>query len=236
MKTLTFPDRFGKQAIKLGRKVQSDRDILEEELIKPLKTTSSNAPRPITSADTISENLQQTQTSDQSSLAQIIAYKQKVNEENNRRLHREHLADLAKKANEAEKAFESNIPKVLDSSQYQLPHQHELSATDSDRTNVALVKKPIAGSKEEEEILNDEMSFRARRDRNRDRNRNKGLRSRPTTPTMRAGICKACGNPINNRYLTNTSSLQQVPDATSTFNLQFKYTLNKIDVYYFYLF
>lgn len=88
--------------MKLGKDIRSDHDILEEELIKPLRTKSIETNTTVGSTE---ENLQAAETHDQPSIIQLIKYKQQIHVENDRRVHRQKLAALAKSQRERNPLF-----------------------------------------------------------------------------------------------------------------------------------
>jgi rubrerythrin len=193
----------------MGKNIRSDHDILEEELIKPIKYKSYPSPTDNISTNLISEDLQNTQTYEQPSVPQLIKYKQQIRTENDRRLHREKLAQVAKTQREKEdlslKSKEIQQQKLIDG---------ELQIVPSEKiTSTNLSHKSIVKSKEEEEILNDENVFKSRQNRYRERPRNKLSTPYSNTSYIRGGnmpdfrslmkkpneniICKVCGNAIN---------------------------------------
>ena len=104
LKNLMLANRVGQQVVRLAKNIRSDHDILEEELIQPMKTKEN---LPIKTDDQI-----ETQTHEEPSVKQLIKYKQNIRLENDRRLHREHLASLATAAREKEQISLPNVSKM----------------------------------------------------------------------------------------------------------------------------
>ena len=202
----------------MGKDIRSDHEILEEELIKPTKAKANVSSITNTDVPLTSEDPLHAETHDEPSIKQIIKYKQKIRTENDRRLHREKLAELAKQAYGKEQSLQSDLLTNPD-------EVHELQKSDDNQTlsNIAPVKKvtkssyvPIARSKEEEEILNDENIFQPRRQREKYRNKLSTSQSNTPYPRrqsigdmgstgrredgkfMQSGVCKVCGNIMNN--------------------------------------
>ncbi|CAF2982272.1 unnamed protein product [Rotaria sp. Silwood2] len=228
LKNLVFANRLSQQVVKMGKDIRSDRDILEEELIKPIKTKSTAN----VSINTVSEDLQNAETHDEPSILQLIKYKQQIRIENDRRLHREKLAELAKSEREKEQFSLEISSKPEEISQQQTLSQ----VVPTETTSTKLPYKPIAKSKEEEDILNDENIFQSRKPRYRGRQKNKlmpsltntsYLRGRPTTDfrsSLRKDdgslICKVCGNVLNEQENQSMVHSQQVSSIPITYSLE----------------
>jgi len=202
----------------MGKDIRSDHDILEEEVIKPIKIKSYPSSTDNISSNLISEDLQNAQLYEQPSVPQLIKYKQQIRTENDRRLHREKLAEVAKTQRVKEEDFQSDLSLKSDEFQQQkfIDGDEILSqqVVPSEKTvNTNLTHKPIVKSKEEEEILNDENVFKSRQNRYRERPRNKLSTQYSNTPYTRERnmpdfrslirkpdeniICKVCGNVIH---------------------------------------
>lgn len=178
---------------------------------------------PSTSTDHAPNDPHRPETHEQPTVKQLIEYKRQIRLENDRRAHRQQLADLAKKEREKLHVLQPDLAKPIDLEHHQ---QHKTdggrrasdvaSATDASRS----IKKPIAASKNEEEILNEENIFQPRRHRIRDRQRPKTstvgsdspilrrehagsisaamrTRNQSLNPLAQLGICKVCGNTMN---------------------------------------
>ncbi|CAF2144352.1 unnamed protein product [Rotaria magnacalcarata] len=229
MRNPVFTNRARQQTVKLGKKIQSNRDIIDEELIGPSKRKSNTLSTVNKSTSSVSGDIKNGETPEQPPTLQLIKYKQKIRDENDRRKHREELAALAKQASEKELILQADTS--IKSDQVQQQQKSNLSQMESEKNDVKLMHKPIAKSKREEDILNDEFLFQPRRERNR--NRNRVLRSRSNTPykqtqymgdlssTMRRGdttsmsmtlpgVCKVCGSIINNDENLFKLNTQQV--------------------------
>jgi len=194
----------------MRKDIRSDHDILEEEVIKPIKTKSTidNV-----SMNPLSDDFENTQIQQEPSVPQLIKYKQQIRNENDRRLHRENLADLAKNQREKEQFVRSDLSTEPEEIQQQkLNDNGTLSQVVPDKiqSSTKLSHKPSVKSKEEEQILNDENVFQPTKHR---RQRNKLSISRSNTPYMsgryitdfRSSMrktdenitCKVCGNVIS---------------------------------------
>lgn len=197
LKNLVFANRLSQHAVKLAKDIRSDRDILDEELIQPSKH------KPTTVQPTI-EDGQMSETNDQSSIPQLIEYKQQIHLEHNRRIHRENLANLAKSLREKESFVQSDLSAKSEEIQRQnfeddetpvhvVPTEHQ--------THENASHKHTVGSKAEEDILDDENVFGTRRQRDRGRDRKKFSPSRQVLPILGRLAsnlnCKVCGNRIN---------------------------------------
>lgn len=192
IKNLVFANRLMQQAVKMGKNIRSDHDILNEELIKPIKITSTDNHQP---DHLITENLQDIETHDELSVTQLVKYKQQIHTENLRRIHRENLAELAKQQRNKESFFQST--------QYDEYHLQNIPEEITTTNDMKLSSKPIAKSKEEEDILNDENLFHPQKQRTREKFKKK-LTKTPMQflhdlqlSTQRVNgniICKKCGN------------------------------------------
>jgi rubrerythrin len=179
----------------MRKDIRSDRDILEEEVIKPTKIKSTTN----ISFNSAIDDLQNTQRYDEPSVQHLIQYKQQIRIENDRRLHREKLAELARNQRKNEQYFQSDFSLK--------PEENQQQKLDN---NIKLSHKPIVKSKEEEEILNDENVFQHKQYRYKERQRNKlptsHIHGRYITDfpsSMKKSdqnlICKVCGNVINEK-------------------------------------
>ncbi|CAF0919645.1 unnamed protein product [Rotaria sordida] len=232
IKTLVFANRLGQQVVKMGKDIRSDRDILEEELIKPTKTKSTTLSTANESINTVSEGLQNAETHEEPSVLQLIKYKQQIHIETNRRLHREKLAGLANSQREKEQFFSDISSK---SGEIQQQQQTLSEAVSTDTSSTQLPYKPIVKSKEEE-ILNDENLFQPRKQRYRGRQRNKLMPSLSNTSYIRgrsttdfrsslkrdAGslVCNVCGNVLNDQEHQSIVHSQQVAAMPITHSLE----------------
>ncbi|CAF0991476.1 unnamed protein product [Rotaria magnacalcarata] len=220
---LVFANRLNQQVVRLRKDIRSDRDILEEELIAPTKLKFSTLTIATTNAstDSVPVDLQRAETHDEPSVLQLIKYKQQVRIENDHRLHREKLAELAKSQRNKEQFFHSDASLQPDENhpyqhqQQQGLHEHEIlsQVVPIESSSNRLSHKPFAKSKEEEEILNDENIFQPRKQRLRGRPKQKltttltnTLHARePHTTNFRSTlrkddghlVCKVCGNKLN---------------------------------------
>ena len=224
---LIFANRVGQQAVKLGKDIQTDHDIIEEELIKPseMKTDASTAEPMVTSEDP-----QVAQTHDQPNLVQLVKYKQQLRTENDRRLHRRKLADLALTKRKEEDVLQSEVQTTSDDVEEQIYEQRQKLNLESNEIPMTTDEKSTkigpmgTKSKEEEEMLDDENVFQERKQRTRMRSRRQGnlsdsntprLRENPdiglntlrrlnskSTPIMQFSLCKKCGAIINEIHPT----------------------------------
>lgn len=235
IRNLVFANRLSQNVTKLGKNIQSDHEILEEELIKPSSTKANIASTVHTSGDSIPTDPQQAQTHEEPVTKQLIKYKQQIHIENHRRLHREKLAALAKKEHEKEQFLQPDLQtKPGEIQQQQKSHDDPtLPYAAPETSSTKSIPKPIVKSKEEEDILNDENVFQPGRRRLRDRYRNKLSTSRSNSPygrreyvgnlastmrrgygnsipTMQFGICKVCGSIMNKQGDQTKQYSQQV--------------------------
>ena len=233
MRNLVFANRLSQKAVRLGKDIQSDRDILEEEFIKPSSTTPNTAAIISTSSSSVPTDPQHAQTHEEPTTKQLIKYKQHIHLQNNRRLHREKLAELAKKEHEKEQFLQPDLEtKSGDIQQQQtFPNDFQLPNVAPEKSSTKSIHTPIVKSKEEEDILNDEI-FQPGRRRQREKNRNKLSTSRSNSPygrrelaknltstmrkgygnsapSMQFGVCKVCGSIINNEGDQSKQNAQQ---------------------------
>jgi hypothetical protein len=218
IKNLVFANRLGQQMVKMRKDIRSDHDILEEEVIKPIKRNSKAAATANVSINSASEDLDNTETNEEPSVPQLIKYKQQIHMEHDRRIHQEELAALAKHQRQKEGFIRSDLSaKPEEIQQQQMEEDDEISSQivpTETRTDAKLSHKSGVKSKEEEEILNDENVFQPRKQRDRVRSRNKlSTPHPPNMPYIRGGsigdfrsimrkgdeniICKVCGNIAN---------------------------------------
>lgn len=241
IRNLVVTNRLSQQAVKLGKNIRNDRDILEEELIKPSET-KANIPSIRSNTSVISgpDDQQPSQTHEEPSAKRLVKYKQHIHIEKDRRLHRERLAGLAKQARDKEHTLQPDLSKPSDIQQQQTSNENTSSDVIPETSSSKSIQKPIVRSKEEEEILNDENVFQPRRERHRDRHKDKlstlranspygrkqyvgdlstsmGKGYENSMPTMRFGICKVCGNIMNNEDNQLMRSSQQVSGKFSDY-------------------
>jgi rubrerythrin len=218
----------------MRKDILSDHDILEEEVIKPNQTKAikTNA-----SINFTSEDLQNSQTYEEPSVPQLIKYKQQIRTENDRRLHREKLAELAKYQRNKEQSIRSDLSTK--------PEEIEQEKFDYDQSlSPVIIPKETKNhmkSKEEEDILNDENVFQPRKYRDRVRQRNKLPKPRANTlyipaqqsidvrSTLKRGdeklVCKVCGNPVNGE---DNQSIVYSQDGSGEF-ISYKNDQNKFE-------
>jgi hypothetical protein len=226
----------------MRKDILSDHDILEEEVIKPnqTKVIKTNA-----SIDFTSEDLQNSQTYEEPSVPQLIKYKQQIRTENDRRLHREKLAELAKYQRNKEQSIRSDLSvKPEEIEQQKFDYDQSLSPViipEETKNYMKSSHQPIVKSKEEEDILNDENVFQPKKYRDRVRQRNKLPTPRANTPyipaqqsidvrsTLKRGdeklVCKVCGNPVNGE---DNQSIVYSQDGSGEF-ISYKNDQNKFE-------
>jgi hypothetical protein len=221
---LVFANRLTQQGVKLRKDIQSDHDILEEEVIKPIKTKANISSTTNASSHSVPEDLHQEETHEEPSAKQLIKYKQQIHFENDRRLHQQNLAILAKQARDKEQILQSDLPTKpgeVQQQQQKIDADHTLSHVVTETSSTKSINKPIVKSKEEEDILNEENIFQPGRQRQRERYKNKLSTSYSNTayarkqnvgnlassmrkqdensmPIMQFGVCKVCGNIMSN--------------------------------------
>jgi rubrerythrin len=232
-----FANRITQQIVRSGKDIKSDRDILEEELIQPMQpkenvssTTAANA-----SVRPTPEDLQHAQTREQPSAAKLLEFKQQMHTEKNyRSIHRNDLAKIARKARTEEQTAQSDLfENSAELKQNNLNDDNGLAQTVPETTNTKPIHKPIAGSQQEENILDDENIFEPRRTRTRERHANKVSIPRANTPTaqrlytrdlgstlqtndanlkpiMQFCVCKVCGNIVSDDQNQSKVYSQQV--------------------------
>ncbi|UJR21045.1 hypothetical protein I4U23_024145 [Adineta vaga] len=231
MRNLIRASRLTQQAVKFGKNIRSDVDILEEEVFRPIKrssTAASTAADDHSRYDPNSASMQEVQTHDQPTVHQIIKYKQHIRTENDRRIHREELAKLAKQQREKEEFFQSDLsakPEEIQQQQQEQQMDEDDSMVSKKAHHTKASHKPTVKSKEEEEILNDENIFQPRKQRNRERQRTKVVTARTNVSDLRSQamrdfrstmkredgnlICKVCGNVItddNNQLIVDSKA------------------------------
>jgi hypothetical protein len=211
IKNLVFANRIGQQVVKMRKDIRSDKDILDEEAIKPSKTHLTAAAN--TSTHATPDTFEYTETNEELSVPQLIKYKQQIHMENDRRIHREQLAGLAKNQRDKEEFMRSDLSAKPEEIEQQKMHEgddDETSLTKPTKTDTKSTHKLSVKSKEEEECLNDENVFQPQKQRDRVRQKNKLFTQRLTMPYIREAdlrsvirknseniICKVCGNLAN---------------------------------------
>ncbi|CAF3631999.1 unnamed protein product [Rotaria sp. Silwood1] len=254
LRNLVFANRLSQQAVKLGKDIRSDRDIIEEELIKPTKLKSNISSTINASIDSISEDFPYEQTHEQPSVRQLIKYKQQIHDENERRQHREKLAEIARQARDKEQILQSDISiKSNELQQQQSYDDHRLSHDISEKSDNKLIHKSFIKSQEEEELLNDENIFQPRRERNRERYRNRLSTLRTNAPyTLNQymgnsslpmerrdinsmslitsdGVCKVCGSILHNNENLSKINSQQVSTMPTTHPFERQSTTQSVE-------
>ena len=189
-------------------------------MIKPSEKKLKAITAPEHSTEYAPDDPHQVEPDNHPNAKQLIDYKKKLRLEQDRRSHRQQLADVAKQEREKLRSLQPDLIKPIE-----LQHQQEHKTDGDPRASGAArdhdaaqpIRKAIAASTVEEEILNDEDIFQPRRQRVRDRQQSN---SRSNTPlvrkaytgnlgaTLRAGyqhstlqtpygVCKVCGNVMN---------------------------------------
>jgi hypothetical protein len=228
-------NRMSQHAVRLRKDIRSHHDILEDELIKPTKhkaNISSTANMPVNS---VPENFQHAETHGEPSVKQLVEYKQRIRLANDRRLHEQKLAELAKRKHDKDEIVQSGLHTKSGEvhQQQKSGDDHTLSHAVPQTSSTKFIHKSIVKSKEEEEILNDENVFQPRRQRQRERGRyNLSTSPSNTTyarkqymgdyalstkrgyensmPTMQLAVCKVCGSVINNEGNQSIRYSQQI--------------------------
>jgi hypothetical protein len=229
-------NRMTQQAIKLRKNIRSDRDIIEEELIKPHKTKANISSTTNMPVNSVPENFEHAQSHEEPSVKQLIKYKQKILIEKDRRLHQVKLAELAKQKRDKEEILQSGLftkSGEVQQQQQQSGDDHTLPHAVPQTSSTKSGHKLIVKSKDEEEILNDENIFQPRGRRQRERGRYNLSTSPSNTPyarkqymgdfalstkrgdensmpTMQFGVCKVCGSVMNNAGNQSIRYSQQI--------------------------
>lgn len=226
IKSLVFANRLTLQTVKMGKNIRSDHDIIEDELIKPTQSTAHASSTIHVSAQSTSTDPQDVQSHEEPSLEQLIQYKKQMRLENDHRLHKAKLAEIAKHQHQKDPSHPLNASTKPDEDhQHKLDDDHKLPHAASETSSTKVVHKPIVKSKEEEEILNDENIFQSKGHRPRERNKKRAPTARSNTPTgrkqyvagvgssapmMQFGVCKVCGNMMSNEGNRMITYSQQV--------------------------
>ena len=233
IKNLVFANRIGQQVVKMRKDIRSDKDILDEESIKPSRTRLTSATN--ASMNATPETFEYTETTEELSVPQLIKYKQQIHMENDRRIHREQLAAVAKHQCEKEGHIQSDLSAKPEEIEQQKIHEDgdETSLSKPSKTDAKPTHKLSVKSKEEEDFLNDENVFQPRKQRERVRQRNRLLTPRLTMPYVREGsiadirsilrknneniVCKVCGNIAN----AQEDALQNTGELIRLINIKF---------------
>ena len=241
LRNIVRVDNFSRHLIKLGKDIQSDHDILTEELIPPVKSRGDPSSADQRPTHSMSEDDQQMQTNQYPSTKQLIDYKQHIQTANNRRLHREKLAKIAEERRNQEQVLGVNIPYGAEEQQTRGDGLNSPQIVPDEESSKSL-QKPVAKSREDEELLKDEAYFGSSKRRTTDRNKNKmttvGLdmaymtSRRLTNPRLSMGnidgtafspmghiVCKLCGQVIENDTNRSSADLQQAQGKTNDFCL-----------------
>jgi hypothetical protein len=195
LKNLFVANRLNQQAVKLGKDIHSDRDILDEEVIQPMKINDNSSSIASTSTDSIMDDLQSIPTHEQPTVLQLIKYKHQIRIESDRRLHRQKLADLLNIHADKERVLQPDLlTKYDDVTTYEQNQQQRHDADGSiarkvlpDETRQTSTGNVMVTSKEENELLNDENVFQTQKQRVKRRARHEVHTSRSHTPHLRQG-------------------------------------------------
>lgn len=209
MKNLVFANRLTQHAVKLSKDICSDRDILEEESIKPSKSQSKTLDL---SDGSMMEDEPTTRRPEQATASQLIRYKQQIHFEKDRRIHRQELAAIAKAKREKESFIYSDLaarPEEILRQNFDHADTSAQVGPGKHRNDASTVQKSTTASKEEEDILNEENLFQPRRQRDRTRTKKKPFSvhahalqmHRQSLPVMSKSVgtivCKVCGNKVD---------------------------------------
>ena len=190
----------------MGKDIQSNRDILEEEFIKPIKLEKHI----LSTADSLTKSDAEDFEHGQSSVRQLIEYKQHIKKENDRRQHREKLAELARHVYEQEQILHSDLS-AKSNEQKELHDHPMLSPIESNkRIDESIFKSRFTKTTVEEEVLDDENIFQHKRHRHRT-HRNQLLASHLNMPEARRRYMEGLGLTIRRR---NTNSMTTMPVDT----------------------
>ena len=223
VRNLAIPLRLSQRGVTMGKDIRSDHDILDEEVIRPVKSKPDDAPtNGHTPLDSALDDLQNGQTHEQPSVLQLIKYKQQIRTENDRRLHRQKLAELAMHQREKELSVQSDLMAgPVEIEQKQVDEDQQTPSTKAETGVGKALQKLSVKTKEEEDILDDENVFQPRKQRTRGRQKTTVTLSRANTPYIRGlngpegppstrrgdesfapmmqfSICKKCGDIMSN--------------------------------------
>jgi rubrerythrin len=195
LKNLFVANRLNQQAVKLGKDIHSDRDILDEEVIQPMKINDNSSSIASTSTDSIMDDLQSIPTHEQPTVLQLIKYKHQIRIESDRRLHRQKLADLLNIHADKERVLQPDLLTKYDDVTTYEQNQQQRHDTDGsiarkvlpDETRQTSTGNVMVTSKEENELLNDENVFQTQKQRVKRRARHEVHTSRSHTPHLRQG-------------------------------------------------
>ena len=234
IRNLAIPLHLSQRGVRMGKNIRSDHDILDEEVIRPVKSKSDDAPANNKApSDSLTEDLLSGQPHEQPSVLQLIKYKQQIRTENTRRLHREELAELAKHQRDKELSLQSDLMAApVEIEQKQVDEDRSTPSTKIEKGGEKVAPKLSVNTKEEEDILNDENVFQPRKPSTRGRQKTavpllspnapyhrgqNGPEGPPSTrrggesfvPMMQFSICKKCGNMLGNDENPQVDDLQR---------------------------
>ncbi|CAF0732055.1 unnamed protein product [Didymodactylos carnosus] len=206
LKNLMFAQRLGQQVtILTEKKKTTDREILQDELIKPTSLSEKKDQDHVDQQKSLL-SINDEQTYGTPSVEQLIKHKEKLRLENDHGSHRKMLAKIADDERHKSDVFVKNIskPEAILDIQAQIPIPE------------ANVTTPTIHTKQEEEILAEEDIFRTSKKRRRERQKQDGNRkvlnnnNRQTVqstfqPTLNFGVCKHCGNIMSNEENDRTN-------------------------------
>lgn len=211
-------DRISQHAVRMGKDLRSESDIIDEELIQPTRAREETHPTHDRMVPIDLENPDLPPTHDQPTTSQLIKYKQNIRTQFNRRAHRKQLADIAqqKRAEEdfihvsAQSENSDEVAKRMRRSRDQHRHHEAHPETENGKDEQP---KIVALGAEEQEILNEELRFDSGLPRERERGKRKTSLSRSHSPNVYAQdlmntsrslpmmqffVCKVCGNVMKN--------------------------------------
>lgn len=220
LKNLFLINRFSQQATVLGKNIQTQHDIIDEEVIKPIEKAEKLLPVEYTSIESIENESENNEIQQEPTVLQLIKYKQQIRLDNDRRLHHQALANIAQEQWEIERSLEydESEPSVNVTPQENASDKNPNDETirEKNSTNkdaVKTVSTTFVRSREEEEILNEEDVTHQQNRRYRPRTVPRPAEmpmmktmQKQLLNTVQTGICKKCGGSLDDQGNTLTTN------------------------------
>ena len=148
LKSLAMIDHSTQRVVRLGKDLQSDHDILQEEFIRPIRTKDETPQHHDTMVPSKLDDPDQPPTHEQPSVLQLVKYKQNLRAQQDRRLHRKQLADLAEQTRAAEGFLHTDLMNKPDEVSQRIPHSdtnhtetHKSKAETSTKTSSWITRR-----------------------------------------------------------------------------------------------
>jgi hypothetical protein len=205
---------------------------LNEECIPLTDTKQTSSIIDRSSTDSTSDGFERSEGQDEPSTLKLIRYKQHIHFENERRRHREQLAEKAQQIhNQEQSLIMKNSSIDINTTVRQTDRNENVQSLSHDVSDVtrATHSDKSTMKRNENDIVNEEIIFESDQYRRKDRKKNKLLRSFSITydvhggnrmnsdismtasqnqfmPTIQFIVCKSCGNMIDTHGIASMNN------------------------------